>query len=553
MTGGLLQLVAYGAQDVYLTGNPQITFFKVVYRRHTNFAIEVIEREFIGNPGFDKRLTCIIGRDGDLISKMYLKVTVSNVDTDGNNFAWVRRLGHAIINTVEVELGGTILDRQYGTWLDIWYELARHGDHERGYSKMIGDIPELTRYDNNNKSEYTMFIPLQFWFNRHIGLSIPMIALQYHDVRIHVRFSQKNEVIISDCNFDSTGITISDVKLLVNYVYLDSDERRRFAQVGHEYLIEQIQFNGLERVLDLNSRFTLDYNHPTKEIFWVMKNGIYTTNTEFVFYTHLEDWDEIDPEGVDVDTPLNLAAKKIITESISVGINPTNEVGGDWSRVNGLSIASVGNINITNNNTKPIFINPESLQIDGYGITDKINADIHIDTNGSIVFNSVSSELTVRDLSFPVSSMIDTRFNKCDPKVYQFHNYGILLDGTGNPTKDGLLQMNGHDRFDRREGAYFNWVQPEQHHSNTPTDGVNVYSFALYPEQHQPSGTANLTRIDSTDLILEFCDATICNVPTSILPEFPVINNDNRIYIYAMNYNILRIMSGLGALAYTTG
>jgi hypothetical protein len=530
MTGGLLQLVAYGAQDVYLTGNPQITFFKVVYRRHTNFAIEVIEREFIGDPGFDKRLTCIIGRDGDLISKMYLKVTVSSVNTDGNNFAWVRRLGHAIINTVEVELGGTILDRQYGTWLDIWYELARQGDHERGYSYMIGDIPELTRYESNNKSEYTMFIPLQFWFNRHVGLSIPMIALQYHDVRIHVRFSQKNEVIISDCNFDSSQVAINDVKLLVNYVYLDSDERRRFAQVGHEYLIEQIQFNGLERVLDLNSRYTLDYNHPTKEIFWVMKNGIYTTNTEFVYYTHLENWDEIDPDRSDEDVPINLAAKKIITESISIGTDPTDEIGGNWSRINGQSIASVGNINITNNNSNPVYVNPESLKIDGYGITDKINADIQIDTNGNILFNSIDCELTVRDLSFPISEMIDTRYNKCDPKVYQFHNYGILLDGTGNPIKEGLLQLNGHDRFDRREGAYFNWVQPEQHHSNTPADGINVYSFALYPEQHQPSGTANLTRIDSTELILEFCDATICNVPTSILPEFPVINNDNRIY-----------------------
>lgn len=549
MTGGLLQLVAYGAQDVYLTGNPQITFFKVVYRRHTNFAIEVIDRELIGEPGFDRRVTVIINREGDLISHMYLKVTLSEVDPVGTSFAWVRRIGHAIINEIDIELGGTILDRQYGTWLDIWYELARQGDHERGYNIMIGDVPELTKYDESVKPAYTLFIPLMFWFNRHIGLAIPMIALQYHDVRIHIRFSKKENLLIRDCTFDDSEIDITDASLLINYVYLDAEERRRFAQVGHEYLIEQVQFNGLDRVVDLSSSYVLDYNHPTKEIFWVLKNGIYTTGQEFVFYTHRDNWTEIDPEEPDEDTAINQGAKKIITESVSIGSDPTDEVGGVWTRVNGLSIATVGIINVTNNNTQPVFVNNESLKIGDYGITNKIQADIFVNNDNSITFNFIDTTLTVRDFSFPVSSMDDTRATRCDPMVYQFNNYGILIDGSHNPVREGLIQMNGHDRFDRREGTYFNYVQPEQHHSNTPADGINVYSFALFPEQHQPSGTANLTRIDATDLILVFEDSTL----RPGLPELPFINDNNRIWIFGFNYNILRIISGLGALAYTTG
>jgi hypothetical protein len=536
MAGGLMQLVAYGAEDIYLTGNPQITFFKVVYRRYTNFSIEVIEHPFIGEPGFDKRVTSRITRNGDLVNKMYLRVFLNPVDPLGTSFAWIRRLGHAIIRQVEVELGGTKFDRQYGTWLDIWYELARKGDHERGYAKLIGDVPELTTYDNTVKPAYTLYIPLQFWFNRFIGLSIPLIALQYHEMNINVEFNAANNIIIRDCNFDVTRVTMRDATILVNYIYLDTEERRRFAQVGHEYLIEQIQFNGEQLVPFQDVRYNLDFNHPTKELFWVMKNGNYTSGKTFVYYTNQDTWSIDDASCV------------IIRKSVSIGNDPTDVSGGTWVEVLPSTSATVGTFNVKNDNSLSIWFNPTSLRVGAYGITNKINADVTITFEGDILCENIVTTLTIRDLSIPVEDMVDTRFNVCDPIVHQFTNYGVLIDGTVNPVRDALLQLNGHDRFDRREGAYFNYVQPEQCHENTPADGINVYSFSLFPEEHQPSGTANLSRISRSDLFITFTDPT----QTVGVPSLHIINTLSRTFIYALNYNIQRVYSGLTALAYTT-
>ncbi len=527
MAGGLMQLVAYGAEDIYLTGNPQITFFKVVYRRYTNFSVEVIEHPFIGTPGFDKRVTAKITRNGDLVNKMYLRVFINSVDPLGTSFAWIRRLGHAVIRQVDVELGGTKFDRQYGTWLDIWYELARKGDHERGYNKLIGNVPELTNYNDAIKAEYTLYIPLQFWFNRYIGLSIPLIALQYHEMNINVDFQTAERLVIRDCNFDLTKVTMRDATILVNYIYLDTEERRRFAQVGHEYLIEQIQFNGEQLVPFQDVRYNLDFNHPTKELFWVMKHGNYTSGKTFVFYTDSDTWSTEE------------ASCGIIKKSISIGSNPADISGGVWSEVLPGTSVTVGTFNIKN---------PNSLSVGTYGITNKITADVTVTAQNNIVCENIVTALTVRDLSIPVEDMTDTRFNVCDPIVYQFTNYGVLIDGTVNPVASALLQLNGHDRFDRREGAYFNYVQPEQHHENTPADGVNVYSFSLFPEEHQPSGTANLSRISRSDLFMALVDPTQANNN----PTLNLINTNSRMFIYGLNYNIQRVYSGLTALAYTS-
>jgi len=536
MAGGLIQLISYGAQDIYLTGNPQITFFKMVYRRHTNFAIEVIERPFIGDKSFNSINSITFDREGDLINKMYLRVILNTVDPLGSNFAWVKRIGHFIVRQLDLQMGGTIVDRQYGVWLDIWYELARQGDHERGYNIMIGDVPSLTAYNSNIKPEYTLYVPLQFYFNKHIGLSVPMIALQYHKVVINLNIEKLEKLIITDSSFDITIPTIKDISMLINYVYLDSDERRRFAQVGHEYLIDQIQHNGLERVQDPTFSYKLDYNHPNKELFWAMQNGNYTTRQAFPYYTNEETWD-----------PVN-AADKIIRESISVGTDPTAQVGGNWTEVHSGTFTTVGTFNITNHGVTSIWMNPTSLLViaNDYGITDKILADITINVDNSIVIDNIETILTVRDLSIATSKMTDTRFGAVDPLVNIPGNYGVLIDGTSNPVQFGVLLLNGHVRFDRREGIYFNHVQPDQHHTNNPKDGINVYSFALYPEQHQPSGSANLSRIASTVLTLMFADQTA----SPDLPDLNLFNPDNIMWIFGLNNNIIRVLSGLVGLAY---
>lgn len=534
MGGGLMQLVAYGSQDLYLTGNPQITFFKIVYRRHTNFAIEQIEHTFDGTVGFGKEVSAKITRNGDLITKMYLRIKLPYVNPQNSKFAWVRRIGHAIVKQVEVEIGGSKIDRQYGTWLDIWYELARQGDHERGYANMIGDIHELTGYNKHAKSEYILYVPLQFWFNRFVGLSIPLIALQYHDVRINVSFENLEKLVIKDCNFcELNNIILNDATLLTSYVYLDTDERRRFAIVGHEYLIEQLQFNGVEQVVEKEQKYILDYNHPTKEIFWAIKNGNFSSGKSFIYYTDGE-WN------------LKKASKCIIKKSLSVGYDPSYETNAYWYPVEPNKMKTIGTFNINNKSLKTIYVNPSSLKINDYGITDKIHANIVIEMCGKVKVKYIETDLTIRDISIPVELMCDTRYNQCDPCVTMFNNYGLLIDGTHNPVSYALLQFNGYDRFDRREGIYFNNVQPEQHHSNTPVDGINCYSFSLYPEEHQPSGTANFSRIDRTQLTLWFNDNTYEND----LPELGYFNNNNQLYIFAVNYNVFRIYSGISGIAY---
>jgi len=563
-----MQLVAYGAQDVYLTGNPQITFFKVVYRRHTNFSIECIELSLNGNPGFGRRSTVTITRNGDLITRVYLMVKLYGVTPSaelGSKFAWVRRLGHAMLGSVDVEIGGSRIDKHYGVWLNIWYELARDpGKLERGFAKMIGDVPELTRYNSQPKPEYTMFIPLKFWFNRHAGLALPLIALQYHEVRLNIEFTNINNLVVSNAEFqanDLKSIQMKDCQLLVDYIYLDSEERRRFAQVGHEYLIEQLQFTGSESVQAQTGKYKLDFNHPTKELIWALENGNYITGQNFVYYTGDDDWEEKLPK----------CAEKILRESIALLSTDDNVPSSDGDQCNVLSgeekpecgeweefcpgtwgTTTNGKIHVKNENSnKALWVSTSTLKVGALNLTDTIYADIVVSEDAKTVadvrITILKTSLTVRDISFPVSEMTDTRVRSDDPSVYMKHNFGVLIDGSGNPVQYALIQLNGHDRFDRREGSYFNYVQPDQHHTNTPSDGINVYSFGLHPEQHQPSGTCNLSRIDNTQLNLWFYDPTA--VPG--LPALNIFSPDNKLYIYAVNYNVLRIMSGMGGLAYS--
>ena len=183
MGGGLMQLVAYGAQDIYLTGNPQITFFKVVYRRHTNFSMEAIEQTFSGSPDFGRKVYCTISRNGDLIHRVYLQVKLPAVTAaTGSYHRWVNYVGHALIKNVEIEIGGQRIDKHYGDWLHIWNELSQTAGKQQGYQNMVGNVDKLYRPVGAGKSTpaTTLFIPLQFWFCRNPGLALPLIALQYH-------------------------------------------------------------------------------------------------------------------------------------------------------------------------------------------------------------------------------------------------------------------------------------------------------------------------------------------------------------------------------------
>ena len=287
MAGGLLQIVASGAQDVYLTGNPQITFFKVVYRRHTNFSIESIQQFFRNeqNLDFGKSTYSVIERKADLMSGAVLEITLPKLNqtqSGATSVNWVNGIGNALIKSAIVKIGGYTVDTQSGEWMDIHSQYNVSKDKQNTYDEMVGNRATSTNILADN--ELTLHIPLHFWFSNP-GLALPVEALQYHDVEIHFEFAKLADMIVSDVALsapvDTTGAiaAFSACKLYVDYVFLDTDEKRRTIQSSHEYLIEQVQTLNAEDINagDTSRKLDLFLKHPVKALYWVMSNNKYTT------------------------------------------------------------------------------------------------------------------------------------------------------------------------------------------------------------------------------------------------------------------------------------
>lgn len=585
-----MQLVAYGAQDVYLTGNPNITLFKVVYRRHTNFAMECIGLSF--DSRFGGKASVQVLRNGDLATKSYLyfelpALVPTNAGTSAGSFngkiAWMKRLGHAMLDHVEVTIGGSTIDKHWGMWLDIWYELTHEVDQERGYSAMVGDVSALTTLvagSTGVAGGYSLYVPLQFWFNRNYGLALPLIALQYHDVRVNVEFEDAVNLIVYTWGLDSTGATgtaapkfngglaFNTASILVDYVYLDSEERRRFAQVGHEYLIEQIQYNQANLQSGGTQTIALNFNQPCKELIWTHLVGAFTgaaggnlgggSGSTFLGYT----------DKVWATDGLKVCAENLARSMLSL----SNTGSGSWSSA--ITTGSKGYTTVTFNGTTfvinmvntgsglgtSIYIQQTPLLVGTTQLGTKLkHVSVVIDTTKSTLDAAILSltvldhTLTVLDVSSVVSHCTDNRATKGNDATVVQLNYGVSLDGTGNLVsavsgQGAKITLNGHDRFAVRDGNYFNYVQPSQHHTRTPADGVNVYSFGLHPEQHQPTGTCNFSRIDSARLIYQVVDPFAA---TRADTSFSYTTNTT-VNIFVTNYNILRVMSGMGGLAYSS-
>jgi hypothetical protein len=512
--GGLMQLVAYGAQDIYLTGNPQITFFKVSYRRHTNFSMESIEQTFNGTADFGKRVTCTISRNGDLIYRVYLQVTLPavQVPNSSNAFRWINYIGLFLIKSVEIEIGGQRIDKHYGDWLNIWNELTQPPGKQTGFDNMVGNTVALTGAGLQSTEATTLYVPLQFWFCRNQGLALPLIALQYHEVKINLEFRNKSECYVAldqpgNCGTVTSGglsgfcvPSLEAASLYVDYIYLDTDERRRFAQSSHEYLIEQLQFTGDENITSVAQRIRLNFNHPVKEIVWVIQRDAVTAPNVNQWNNYTDDFDN--------DTGGDLS-----------GVDPS----GFNAPVGAATIQALLNTNVEPGYTAASF---PSVGTNGNGFTDAIV--------GAVPFGGIT---------FPIGPGASA--NSQTPVNFDYYNSaaggadhaGFAPRNAGrNPTVRAKLQLNGHDRFSERLGSYFNLVQPYQHHTNIPATGINVYSFALQPEEHQPSGTCNMSRIDNVTLQVQVT---------------PNAASGSKIRVYAVNYNVLRIMSGMGGLAYS--
>lgn len=431
MGGGLMQLVAYGAQDIYLTGQPQITFFKSVYRRHTNFAVESIVQTINGTVNAGTRVSVLISRNGDLLKNLWVQYNPSGFSYDNSVISAVSSdLSHAMLQIMELEIGGQLIDRQYGMWLTVWRDLSEvNPTGNQGQVGMDGLEPQLnqmgeipsTRYQRMAYTHQSsavvaggestlasapieVYVPMRFWFCKNPGLAIPLIALQYHEVKFNIQFQQNSNLFVGG-NPSWSGINL---QIYADYVYLDTTERRQFAQNAHEYLIDQLQSQEDGGSGGASSEtIRLNFNHPVKELIWV-----------------------------------------------------------------------------------------------GQGM--------NVQQGGSSVDDSVFGPATPGQLTETMVS--------------------------GQTKLSARIVLNGTDRFTSRNLNYFTRNQIWDTHTGFGAvgnpDSIAVYSFALRPEEHQPSGTCNFSRIDTAQLNFQ-------GAPT------------NPMYIYAVNYNVLRIMSGMGGLAYS--
>jgi len=534
-----MQLVAYGAQDVFLTGTPEITFWKVSYRRHTNFAMESIEQTFSGQADFGRRVTCTISRNGDLAYRTYLQVTLPEINQsmaaagEGVYARWMDFIGEQLVAQVEVEIGGQRIDRQYGDWMHIWNQVTLTSEQQRGYYKMIGNTTQLTYItdptfaDINGPCaaaggpaqvcaprralpETTLYIPLLFWFCRNPGLALPLIALQYHEVKINLDLRPIGECLWAVKSLtDTTGATVSSVQpyqqslvaasLYVDYIFLDTDERRKMAQNPHEYLFEQLQFTGDESVGSSSNKIKLNFNHPCKELIWVVQ-----------------------PDA-NVDYCSSLTSNTVLYRTL--GAQPFNYTDAIDALPN--AIHAFGGPLETSGSSA--FINASGL----FQMAGAIDAaSTNVNTTGQ--WTSANTKMApFTDAQGSGSSVSDAGTFVLAETALDMHCWGE------NPVVTAKLQLNGQDRFSEREGSYFDVVQPFQHHTRAPDTGINVYSFALRPEEHQPSGTCNFSRIDNAVLQLVLSSGTVAGTATA------------KVRVYAVNYNVLRVMSGMAGVAYS--
>jgi hypothetical protein len=415
--GGRIQLVYVGKEDNFLTGNPKVSFFRFIYRRHTNFAIESTRMFFNGKPDFGQKFTVFIPRFGDLLGQMFLIIDLPPLFlTNGTPVGYTNSVGNAIIEDMRIMIGETEIDRHDGMWEFIWNNMTLSNDKKDAYGIMVG------QYENNPtftvNGPYRLHVPLTFWFNKDPGQYLPLLALQYHQIQIQLKFRSVNDLFYSTnlynnnpCNFAVQATSIQNVEIWGDYIFLDTDERRRLVSKPLEYLIEQVQISEPVSIDQNKSSISIPliFNNPIKEIIWVFRRDVMETTNEYFNFT-------------------SLAA---------------NEVG----------------------------------------------------------------------------------------------SYKDLMT-------NAVFQLDGQDRFERRDGKYFRLIQPYQHHTGFPNGlFIYAYSFALKPEDIQPSGTLNASRFE--DIRLQM-DAVTCPDPLT-----GRMRGNMKCFVYALSYNVLRISGGYGGILFT--
>jgi len=471
MAGGLLELVARGVQDIYLIGDPQITFFKVVYKRHTNFSIESIRAVFDGNADFGQKITAKLPRNGDLMHRMVLEVDLPAISRSGSlapNVSYVNSAGHALIDYIELRIGGNLIDKHYGEWLEIWNQLTRPEEHVFAYQDMLSKYNSFTSV----RSATTVYIPLQFWFCRNIGLALPLISLQYHEVELSVKIHPFSRVhTFGPFNYytaSQTGDTITKTS-------------------GQSFTDDATDANANRRA------------------YWA--DGTVT-----------------DLGGGTVSSTQITGVESQTVSSQEMYIGTVNTVSGT-PQISDMRLY-VDYIFLDTYERKKFAQMKHKYLIE------------QLQYNGEVGYGASASDKKFDlDFNLPVKSIywvsqLD-RFNR-DNDVFNFSDTFDPNTTKIDPVSKAVLYINGTERFEERNGKVFRIVNPLHAHTNVPNDFIYMYSFALKPESHQPTGSMNFSKIDNANLKITF---------KSALPA-------GKIRIYGLSYNILRIESGMGGLAF---
>jgi hypothetical protein len=522
MGGGLLQLVAYGAQDAYITGNPHITFWKVMYKRHTNFAMEAFRVNFTGSPHYGQRVVAVVNRNADLIWKTYVEITLPDTTTTATgatyNVLWTsggqRRLGYLLLKKIELEIGGQIIDTHYGEWMYLWENLTANYDTSVKIDSMVGGQTggAATTLVSCNGRPQVLYVPLQFWFCRNPGLALPLIALQYHEVRFNITLAKETDLVTKG-SWPSISAAanalpqLKDMALYMDYIYLDVDERRRFAQESHEYLIDQLQYGLPQTITTASTRLDLTLNHPVKELIWVFQDARKTdcasTVASTLGYTQPFSYDDIASRA-----RLQINGQDRFSERFGdyfwkVQPYQHHSGGAFWPTTTAVATTA-------------------TQALGGAFAPTAITASI---AGNILTVTAVTGTL--------VENMIITGAG------VPFGTY-ITGYGTGSGTGSGTYELSTFSTVASQTMVASLANVPLQ----TSQNPINVYSFAIQPEEHQPSGTCNFSRIDTTTLVFD-------SIQAGGAGSFPSKAYPYIFRIYAVNYNILRIMSGMGGLAYS--
>ena len=502
MPGGIAQLLYYGPQNLAISGNPELTYFRAAYRRHTNFSKQLYEQAFNGIPGFGKTVSATINKNGDLLSRGFLRVVLPEVTpTSGKNFRWLNWVGHVLIKNYSLEIGGKEIDKQTGEWLHIWNAMTQKSGQQTNYARLVGNVPKLVQPSTSSKPETILYIPLQFFFCQHPGLSLPLIALQHQEIKINFTFRNK-----LDCYWSENGVETNledfSATLCFEYIFLDVEERALFAKNKMQYLITQIQTSGDETILSTSEQIKLKFTNISKSLLWVIQKD----------------------DHVNRDLTQNIGGQQWFNYTDKID---TTNFSGTPTPSLGYGIGTAASLTNYQFNSMPITGGADVSDTGILGSSNLYAPDI--------LQNSNTNDVDLNDLSFQ-----DLFGNTSNPSGLSAEL--PIFDSGENPARLIKITFNNQDREVERDSVYYNHVQ-HLDYPNWGGVGLNVYNFALNPHKFEPSGVCNFSAIDNSTLHLTLTNNTL-------LKEDGTTATTAKCRIYSINYNLLRIQGGMGALAY---